>query len=127
MSYAGEQKRQYQLKWIKDRRQSWIDANGPCNICGSYESLEVDHIDSSTKLLNPSRLWSLNPKNPRRIAELAKCQVLCQVCHSNKSISEMIQLTHGTEGATLYRNGCRCTECKTAQVIRVNKWRKSKS
>ena len=35
--------------------------------------------------MNPALLWSLAPDNPRRVEELAKCQVLCHSCHAAKS------------------------------------------
>jgi hypothetical protein len=59
--------------------------NGPCCKCGSWERLEVDHRNPEEKHLNPRALWSLSPQNPRRIAELAKCQVLCHECHKEKT------------------------------------------
>ena len=77
--------RNYQREWIKKRRLAWVHQNGPCRHCGSWERLQVDHIDHRTKALNPKALWSLSPQNPIRIAELAKCQVLCFDCHQGKS------------------------------------------
>lgn len=77
--------RTYQKTWISQRRREWLEANGPCCKCGSSDRLEVDHIDPSQKQINPRALWSLSPQNPRRIAELAKCQVLCHECHKEKT------------------------------------------
>lgn len=77
--------REYQRRWIAQRRRDWIDANGPCAKCGSWDELEVDHKDASTKVFNPSYLWSLAVSNPKRIAELAKCWVLCKTCHNTKT------------------------------------------
>lgn len=85
MTYTGDQKREYQREWLRKRRQDWLDENGPCIDCGSKDSLEVDHADAKTKLMRPSLLWSLSPKNPRRIAELAKCVVRCNTCHKAKT------------------------------------------
>lgn len=34
-------------------------------------------------------IWSLALSNPKRIKELAKCQVLCRKCHDSKSRSEI--------------------------------------
>jgi hypothetical protein len=67
------------------RRDAWLAENGPCARCGSAEELQVDHVDPESKQMNPALLWSLSPKNPKRISELAKCQVLCRPCHDPKS------------------------------------------
>jgi 5-methylcytosine-specific restriction endonuclease McrA len=109
---TGEAKRAYQLEWISRRRQDWIDANGPCAVCDSREELEVDHRDRSTKLYDVSVIWSMSLDNPIRIAELAKCQVLCKVCHLEKTKLEL--LVHGT---SQYKKGCRCDVCRVAKSV----------
>ena len=88
MAYSGEEKRAYQRQWIAKRRTAWIIEHGPCVVCGSWLDLEVDHEDPTQKLLNPATLWGMSPKNPKRIAELAKCRVLCSLCHKLKSARE---------------------------------------
>jgi 5-methylcytosine-specific restriction endonuclease McrA len=80
-----EEQREYQRLWILERRQDWIAANGPCNECGSWDELEVDHVDAATKSMYVSVVWSMALDNPKRVAELAKCQVLCHPCHIEKS------------------------------------------
>lgn len=100
-------KKEYQRKWLKARRDKWIQENGPCKKCGSYEELEVDHIDRSTKSLKPSHVWSLT--EVKRLEELKKCQVLCSKCHKDKTATEKITVEHGL---TRYRNGCKCEICK---------------
>lgn len=92
--------RTYQLTWIKRRRDEWIAEHGPCARCGSWDRPEVDHIDRSTKVLTPAKIWSLSPENPRRIAELAKCQVLCHRCHQEKTNAEMASLHGGVRAPT---------------------------
>lgn len=71
----------YQARWAKKHRQEWIAENGPCRFCGSWDRLEVDHIDPTQKVTHA--VWSWAPE--RRDAELAKCQVLCRACHSKKT------------------------------------------
>jgi hypothetical protein len=93
MAYTGDKKREYQKKWVDKRRRQWIDANGPCNLCGSKEKLEVDHIDRTTKEHNPRQLWSR--KASVRDAELKKCQVLCEECHKNKTSKELSEWWKG--------------------------------
>lgn len=75
------EQREYQRKWIAKRRKDWFDANGPCVLCGSSDDLELDHIDESTKVTH--NIWSWSEK--RRADELVKCQVLCKICHLEKT------------------------------------------
>lgn len=82
MGRNRERYNEYQREWYQARRQAWFAENGPCKRCGSWENLELDHIDPSTK--SHHRIWSW--AKDRREAELAKCQVLCRKCHVRKSI-----------------------------------------
>lgn len=69
------------------RRAAWLAANGPCQRCGSWERLEVDHIDPAKKtIFNSARLWDYSEK--KRTEELANCQALCHVCHKKKTCLE---------------------------------------
>jgi 5-methylcytosine-specific restriction endonuclease McrA len=76
--------RKYQAKWVSSRRREWIAQNGPC-ACGSSDRLEVDHVNPEDKVLQPRALWSMSARNPLRIAELTKLQVLCYGCHKDKT------------------------------------------
>ena len=63
--------------------------NRSCAMCGQqYEhfNMQIDHIDPSTKLYDVCDLK--NYKVETLLAELAKCQVLCALCHRRKSIIE---------------------------------------
>lgn len=57
--HRKEYMRVYQNAWIKARREDWLQANGPCNKCGSYNRLEVDHIIPRhlTGDISPARIW----------------------------------------------------------------------
>ena len=124
MGYTGDRKREYQAAWIARRRDEWFKTNGPCVKCGSWDNLEADHIDPKTKLFEPAALWSLSDSNPKKILELAKLQVLCHDCHAEKSLSEVfVQTDHKASGATLYRNGCRCVDCRENQRLRARDYR----
>lgn len=105
-----DEQRRWQREWRQKRRQEWLIQNGPCIKCGSDQYLEVDHINSNTKVSHNVWSWS----EERRNEELAKCQVLCKECHKKKSISELWKpITHGTDSAYTKRK-CRCDICKTA-------------
>lgn len=122
MPYSSrEDRREYARVWIAGRRAQWFAANGPCAQCGSWEKLELDHVDPAVKITN--RIWSWAAK--RRAEELAKCQVLCEVCHQAKTKSEwharwesntQPHTGTGRRGTTTgYRRGCRCVDCCRAQ------------
>lgn len=82
MPYADPKKQsEYQVLWMRRRREAWFAENGPCVDCGSWEDLELDHIDASQKL--DHRIWSWS--DVRRSAELAKCVVRCADCHEIKT------------------------------------------
>lgn len=73
--------RAYQRDWIARNRLEWIAAHGPCVDCGSWDELQVDHVDATTKVAH--RIWSWSRE--RREAELVKCVVRCQPCHARKT------------------------------------------
>jgi len=119
MPYKDKKKqREYQRVWKDARRKKWLAENGPCVKCGSWRELEVDHIDPKTKTMH--RLWTYS--EARRIAELAKCQILCRSCHKKKTF---VDFGWGKHGATRYRCGCRCDICRAAHAARVRKWKRA--
>lgn len=88
MPLYGDAKREYDRKWIANRRAEWLRGK-VCEWCGTTENLEIDHTDPDTKEIRVSSLWGMAPDNPKRIAELAKCQVLCSHHHDVKSALEL--------------------------------------
>ena len=59
-----------------------------CSICGYNDgrALVFDHIDLSTKKYDISIMVSHSPASIK--AEIAKCQILCQNCHTIKTLEE---------------------------------------
>lgn len=119
MPYADKQKQlDYQNNWMKQRRLAWLKDHGPCVECGSDKDLEVDHIDRTKKLTHRVWSWAIG----RRDKELAKCQVLCHVCHLAKTAADRIKpIVHGSP--TGRRRGCKCEPCRIANNIQKNEWR----
>lgn len=115
MGFTGDKKREYQRQWIAKRRAKYFE-NKCCVICGSTEDLELDHIDPDKKKYMPAALWGMSDKNPNKIAELAKCQVLCKIHHKEKTKLwwETVKAQHGL---TLYGRGCKCDVCVEAKRI----------
>lgn len=79
-----ERQAKAQREWCAKRRAKWLTENGPCVRCGRATDLQVDHRDPGKKISH--RIWSWAPA--RLAAELAKCQVLCGVCHRGKTAFE---------------------------------------
>jgi hypothetical protein len=108
--------RNYGRAWLAKRRADWL-ADKACATCGSTERLEIDHIDPATKdpklkgKAGTGRLWSWSDE--RRQAELAKCQVLCEIHHKMKTHRwTKPELPHGRGR---YDKGCRCYVCRSAK------------
>jgi 5-methylcytosine-specific restriction endonuclease McrA len=112
--------KEYQKNWMRSRRQDWINANGPCKHCGSWEKLEVDHIKRELKTMQASSMWSR--RKEVRDKELENCQVLCKSCHLKKTLSEVTYpgIIHGTSNGYDHF-GCRCEDCKLAKRKRSMK------
>lgn len=126
-----EYMRNYQRKWIAQRRLEWVISQGhKCAKCGDTQGpFDIDHIDRATKTCRVNDLWSRSKEI--RDAELAKCQLLCKPCHKAKTRDEMTlkNLEHGTSPMYRYR-GCRCDECRAwnaARAARERAARKAKA
>lgn len=112
--------RKFQREWIAERRKEWFEKNGPCAKCGSWNDLELDHIDPALKISHSIWSWSEN----RRNAELAKCQALCHDCHLAKTAKQRMP-EHGTRGRYRWHK-CRCDECKKANSVYSKEWKRNK-
>ena len=111
-----ERKQKYQRDWMRSRRSQWIHESGPCRHCGTWDLLEVDHINPSLKTMEASNIWSRTKEV--RDKELTNCQVLCKSCHLKKTLSERKKPQHGT--AHMYsKHKCRCEPCKNAYSIKL--------
>lgn len=97
MPLTGDRKREYQREWVRARRAEYLKDKS-CAHCGSVTNLDVDHIDASTKEIRISSLWSMAKDNPKRVAELAKCQILCEPCHVKKTVKNK-EIPHGNDHA----------------------------
>jgi hypothetical protein len=114
----------------KDRILEYLGGN--CVKCGSFDNLEVDHIDHKTKEFNVMKNWGWAWE--RLLPEIQKCQLLCKTCHLEKSINEgslaegwasQPRKVHGTVW-TYTRHKCRCDQCRKAKSIEYKKYRRRK-
>lgn len=111
---------EYMLKRYHRNRLSAIDQlGGKCEVCGTTENLEIDHIDRSKKEFDLAALFTQGKDRIQR--ELSKCQVLCQADHKRKTSREM-SVSHG-EGLTGKKN-CSCIPCKARKAEYMRNYRK---
>lgn len=116
-----DQQRAFQKKWMSDRRKRWLQLHGPC-ACGSWDLLEVHHVDPAKKV--DHKVWSWSKK--RRDEELAKCVALCHECHQEETSARLRKpITHGT--ASGYRRGCRCEACTKLHSQKLKEWHRAKA
>lgn len=75
--------RTYVLERYHARRDEAVRRlGGQCVVCGTRESLELDHIDPLDKSFPIGKLWSVAQKTYD--LEVAKCQLLCSEHHKEK-------------------------------------------
>lgn len=126
MAYIGQQKREYQRMWVRDRRNEYLAKFGSkCRLCDSTDKLEFDHIDSRTKI--DHKIWSW--ARHRIETELDKCQLLCAACHIEKTYTieyaDIPKMCGTLQAYKRTRNSCRCNLCSAANAdyerIRRNK------
>lgn len=82
-----ELQKKFQREWIANRRVEFFKDKS-CVKCGSKNKMELDHINRLDKVSH--RIWSW--KEARRIKEIAKCQVLCNMCHKEKTKQQILEL-----------------------------------
>jgi hypothetical protein len=80
---------------------------GKCTKCGSTENLQFDHVSRELKKFTITSHW--NRSQAELQEELAKCQLLCQSCHLEKTKSEL-GVPHG--GGKGGKHGCKCDPCR---------------
>lgn len=121
MSYTNEQMQEYREK----RRQKARNIlGGKCVRCSKTDDLEFDHIEPSSKLNTIASL--ITSSWPIFFNELKKCQLLCKICHQEKSAQECMNrhpLVHGK--ISNYKNKkCVCDICRNSYLSHRRKMRR---
>lgn len=115
-----------------ERKKEAIEYLGSkCTICGAIENLEFDHIDPKTKEFEISDGFSHSKE--KLWGELEKCQLLCSICHIEKSKKDFYKTNFGDENykqphGTHYRYvkyKCRCDECISAFQIKEKEYKRN--
>lgn len=104
------------------KRKILAHLGNQCAACGVTENLQVDHVDHTKKnftiMNNWGKAWVILLK------ELKLCQLLCKVCHLEKSISEgslakgWTSQPQGPKHGKIWtysKYGCRCELCMAAK------------
>ena len=74
----------YNLNRYYQKREKYIKhLGGRCNLCNSTKNLHFDHIDSSKKSFPIGKYMTYSENIV--LEELKKCQLLCDICHSQKT------------------------------------------
>ena len=88
MPYKNKSDHARMMRRIKrvNRLEAIALLGGKCNHvdCEETDGLHFDHIIRETK--SDHRIWSWS--RARRLAEIAKCQLLCEYHHVEKSMTE---------------------------------------
>lgn len=107
--------RSYSRRRYAERSQMAIELlGGVCAECGSMDDLQVDHVDPSTKLFDVKQLlYKRRLDAPEVLDELAKCQLLCRLCHEAKTGSER-SVEHG--GGLSGKKNCACSPCRARKA-----------
>ena len=61
------------------------DNHKGCIGCGTYERLELDHINQEDKEFDPRPRMECKTMTERQWKEIEKCQLLCYDCHREKT------------------------------------------
>jgi 5-methylcytosine-specific restriction endonuclease McrA len=120
-----EGSRYRKARYYQRRAEAIALLGGKCVKCGSTNDLELDHIDPTIRSfdIGPMIDGCIDTIMP----ELLKCQVLCHLCHTQKTVLERgNQLArHGLRN--MYeRYGCRCDLCRAASAAYRREYRARK-
>ena len=119
-----EQIRANATKRRKAARAEMVAVLGGCCVkCGARKDLHFDHIDPATKLDAVTRLLNTRAK---LLIEVAKCQLLCAPCHSEKNRLPGEQSKHPAKhgSAAMYnKQKCRCESCCAWKQAYDVRWR----
>lgn len=91
---------------------------GKCAKCNTTEDLQFDHVSRALKEFTITARW--NRGDAELAAELAKCQLLCRLCHRQKTSSE-IGVEHG--GGVSGKRNCPCEPCRARKREYNREWK----
>lgn len=109
----------YRARRYANRMRAMIRLlGGACVKCGEIENLQFDHIDPRTKRFTITQRWDANASV--LMPELAKCQLLCEPCHIEKTAEEK-SVVHG--GGISGKRNCKCDPCRVRKNEYMQTWK----
>ncbi|KKL48678.1 hypothetical protein LCGC14_2323100 [marine sediment metagenome] len=112
-----ETKRKRRTEYMRDKA---------CSFCGRNDRLHLHHTDPATKTAHTSHIWGW--RESRRLAEIAKCIILCTNCHAQLHGDikrKNTPIVHG--GLRTYKHkGCRCWLCRGVNRLHLRYYEKHK-
>lgn len=114
-------------RYVERRRIAVEFLGGKCAFCGSIKDLQIDHRDPSKKRYSMAR--ALNLKVESMLGELRMCQLLCGICHRDKTLKDLgrklAKGTHGSISAYRYCGPPKCDLCRKANSDRMREYYKT--
>lgn len=111
------------LRYVDKMARAIEALGGQCRKCGATDGLEIDHIDPRTKSFSVAEAYGKG--DAKFFAEIAKCQLLCDPCHTRKTILDngwqSAKEEHGTPRSYRY---CHCAICKAQQAAKMAEFRR---
>lgn len=121
---SSEKQKQRDNETLAKRYRVFMDAliarkGGECAKCESIEDLEFDHIDWRTKVFTISHGWRMRDREAFE-REVQKCQLLCSLCHGEKTKADLLEMrgsfTHGTMYGWM-KVKCECETCLAGKRV----------
>lgn len=116
--------REYMMKRYYEKRVEALNIlGGNCAECGSDKGLQIDHVDRSKKTIPADRIPFVSKS--RFLAELKQCQLLCQPCHTAKTLRDLGRkpAEHGSLSMA-YRCKTKCEPCRLVRNQYNRDWKR---
>lgn len=126
MVYMKDEKAAWERRKYRKRRDHVVALlGGQCAECPATEGLQIDHIDPATKEFAIGQIFSHSWD--KVLKEAAKCQLLCEPCHIEKTRREQsLPITHGTRSGYM-KHECRCDPCRGAYAAYKKTYRDNRA
>jgi 5-methylcytosine-specific restriction endonuclease McrA len=125
-THYNEYMKEYMLARYYRRQAEWREKlGGKCDVCGTTENLEFDHLVASDKALEIAKILT-SGSNDKLAREMAKCHLLCKDHHLEKSIAsgDINNVEHG--GGLTGKKNCRCKLCAPLKNAYARELRRNK-
>jgi hypothetical protein len=123
LEYNAYMAKNHICRYYRLKRRLTKLLGGKCTQCGTTKRLQFDHVRPETKSFALGD-YILRCSWAKLLAEVKKCQLLCPVCHTLKTLKDRGQVpargTHGTLAAYRY---CHCAICRGVKAKWTREYR----